>query len=89
MVQNSSKGWDSIIILFTCVLSEVEIIVYIIIIVIIVRIVIIWSWKKISSSIKGEQAFWKLKDAKEEISKRIKIIHKWSLNSVHYSAIIE
>jgi len=41
-------------------------------IVIRVKIVIMWSWKKINSSINGEQAFWKLKDEKVGISKGTK-----------------
>jgi len=51
-------------------------------------IVMVWSWKKINSSIKGEHAFWKLSEENNGISKR-KVIHVWSLNSVHYSATLE
>jgi len=35
-----------------------------------ITIVMIWSWKKINSSIKGEHAFWKLSEEKDGISKR-------------------
>lgn len=35
-----------------------------------IKIVIVWSWKKINCSIRGDEAFWKFKADQEEISKR-------------------
>lgn len=82
IVQNSSKGWDSIISLSSILFLIVEIILKVTIVVINTRIVIVWSWKKISWAIRGEEAFWNLTAAHEEISKR-NLFHKWGLNPVH------
>jgi hypothetical protein len=47
-----------------------------------IKTVIVWSWKNISCSISGEEAFWKLIAAQDEISKR-GLIHVWGLNPMH------
>jgi hypothetical protein len=57
IVQNNSNGWDSIISLSSILLLTVEIILKDTIEVIKIRIVIVWSWKKINCSIRGEEAF--------------------------------
>lgn len=36
-----------------------------------IRTVIVWSWKNISCSIRGEAAFWKPRAAQVEIPKEI------------------
>lgn len=62
--------------------------IYKIIIVIIIIIIMAWSWKNIKFSIIGELASCKLIIDQLEISKK-KLFYVWSLNSLHYSAIIE
>lgn len=52
------------------------------------RIIKVWLWKKIKFSIIGELASCKFIIDHVDISKK-KLIYKWSLNSLHYSAIIE
>jgi hypothetical protein len=57
IVQNSSNGCDSIIILLNEFLKDKEIKLYLIITVIRIKIVMVWSWKNTNSSIRGEAAF--------------------------------
>jgi hypothetical protein len=47
---------------------QVEIRLYPTIVIIRIRIVIVWSWKKINCSIRGEAAFCRFSAAQEEIS---------------------
>jgi len=70
-VQNNSRGWDSIISLLIVLLSMEESKLNEIIEVIRIKIVIVWSWKKISCSMRGDEAFWNLINDQEGISKRI------------------
>jgi len=58
IVQNISRFCDSTILLLIFFLISKEVIQYKIKLVISTKMVIIWSWKKISSSITGEHAFW-------------------------------
>jgi hypothetical protein len=89
IVQNNSRGWDSIINLSIVLLLRVEIILKATILVIRIKIVMVWSWKKISCSIRGDEAFWNPIAAQDEISKRNFLFHGWGLNPVQYSAILE
>jgi len=59
IVQNNSKDWDSIKNLFKILLLIVEKRLKPTIQVMRIRIVIVWLWKKINCSIRGEEAFWK------------------------------
>lgn len=59
MVQNSSNSWDSNICWSILVLYIVDIKLNPTIVIIKIKIVKAWSWKKISCSIRGEEAFWK------------------------------
>lgn len=52
------------------------------IVVIKIKMVMVWSWKKINCSIKGEEAFWNPSAAQVAISKEKKI-YSWSLSSLH------
>jgi hypothetical protein len=47
-----------------------------------IRIVRVWSWKKISCSIRGDEAFWKPKADHVGISKEI-VIYIRILSSLH------
>lgn len=82
IVQNNSKLWDSSINWSTFVLKIVEHILNPTIVIIKIKIVRVWSWKKISCSIKGEEAFWNPRADQEAISKG-KIFLKRILNSWH------
>lgn len=88
IVQNNSRGWDSSINWSMFLLNEVEIKLNPTIVTIRIKIVIVWSWKKISCSMRGEAAFWRLRADQVEISKG-NTIHNWSLNSAHFSATLE
>lgn len=69
IVQNNSRDCDSIIDLLIIVLFMIDMKLYLINIVIIIKIIIMWSWKNVNSSIKGEEAFWKFKAEYEAIIK--------------------
>lgn len=70
IVQNNSNGCDSNIYWSILILVAVVIKLYPTIVTIKIKIVIVWSWKKISCSIKGDAAFWKFKALQVEISKK-------------------
>lgn len=70
IVQISSINWFSIILILINLLLIMKIIIYVIIIIIIIIMKIVWSWKKINCSIKGELLFWKLSFIQVIISKK-------------------
>lgn len=84
IVQNSSKPWDSIICWSMFVLCIVENKLNPTIEIIKIKIVRVWSWKKISCSIKGEEAFWNPKAAQVAIFKRI----NYSFLNFKFTALI-
>jgi len=57
-------------------------------IVIKIKINIEWSWNKINCSIKGEFLSWIFIFDHEAIFNKRKFLYLWSLNSLHYSAIL-
>lgn len=76
MVQNNSNGWDSIMCLLSVLLNKVLIKLNKTMLVINKRIVIEWSWKRMSSSIRGDEAFWNVKEDQVGISKyEVKFIY--------------
>jgi len=71
IVQNNSNGWDSRINLSNVLLLMVEIILKATTEVIRIRMVMVWSWKKINCSIRGDDAFWNLIAAD--------VLHSWTI----------
>jgi len=70
IVQMNSINWFSEILILILLLIIINIIKYVIIDIIIKVTKIVWSWKKISCSIKGEFLFWKFIFIHDMISKK-------------------
>jgi len=70
IVQMSSIIWFSRILILINLLLIMKIIIYVIKNMIIEIIKIVWSWKKISCSIKGELLFWNISFIQDIISKK-------------------
>jgi hypothetical protein len=71
MVQNNSKGWDSLIFLSMLIFVIIEYILNPTIETIKIKMVMAWSWKNVSCSIKGLDESWKLRALHEGIIKEI------------------
>lgn len=70
IVQINSIIWFSEILILINLFLIIKIIIYVIINMIIIIIKIVWSWKKINCSIKGEFLFWNLSFIQDMISKK-------------------
>lgn len=89
IVQITSIVWPSRSRRLVNLLKNNDPIIYDTIIVIMVRINNVWSWKKISCSIRGEALFWKFKLAQVAITNKSINLYIWDLNPMHFSAILE